>query len=58
MKKLKENIIIILVAGVLALGIIQCQKAQRRCNVELEGQKGDTYYQYLDYMQSKSLKNN
>ena len=58
MKKLKENIIIIFIAGVLALGIIQCQKAQRRCNVELEGQKGDTYYQYLDYMQSKSLKNN
>lgn len=54
MKKLKENIIIILVAGIIALGIIKCQEAQRKCKIEPEvlgiGQHKEVYYQYQDYI--------
>ena len=54
MKNLKTNIITILIAGVLILGIIKCQKAQRKCNIEPEvlgiGQHKEVYYQYQDYM--------
>lgn len=54
MKNLKTNIITLLIAGVLTLGIIKCQEAQRKCNIETEvlgiGQHKEVYYQYQEYM--------
>lgn len=54
MKRLRSNIITLLVAGILALGIIKCQEAQRKCNIEPEmlemGQHKEVYYQYHNYI--------
>lgn len=62
MRKIIENIIVVGVASILLVFIINCQESQRRCNIEPEileaGQHKEVYYQYQDYMNNRSFKNN
>lgn len=62
MKGLIEFIIELAIGVIIATVIINCQNAQRRCNIEPEvlgaGQHKQVYYEYQDYMNNRSFKNN
>jgi hypothetical protein len=62
MKRIAENLGIILIGLLIAICIIKCQENQRKCNIEPEalkaGQYNQVYYDYQKYMNNRSFKNN